>query len=121
MKEDTKQNFLNKLISVLGPARVYGKENVQRNVLVNGWDIDFFVSTTLVYFQLDGVYWHGLDRPIVKQTNTTIQKTMLRDKKQIDWFQKNNKKLVRITDKQMLQYIKEQCASKIILDVGQGR
>ncbi len=84
-------------------------------------DIDFFVSTTLVYFQLDGVYWHGLDRPIVKQTNTTIQKTMLRDKKQIDWFQKNNKKLVRITDKQMLQYIKEQCASKIILDVGQGR
>ncbi len=46
---------------------------------------------------------------------------MLRDKKQIDWFQKNNKKLVRITDKQMLQYIKEQCASKIILDVGQGR
>lgn len=82
----------------------YGEENVTRHPIINGWEIDFYVNSVNAYVQLDGVYYHGLDRPADEiklfktPTDVTIYGTMLRDQKQNDWFYKNNVHLVRITD-----------------------
>ena len=81
-------------------------EHVERQVLINGWTIDFKVDD--VYIQFDGVYWHGLDRDINEikmfknKRDKTIYETYLRDKKQNVWFEKNKIPLIRITDKQFL-------------------
>ena len=79
-------------------------ENVERNARVQNWPIDFYVKELNTYIQLDGVYWHGLDRPleIIKNSNgyrdNVIYKKYCTDQKQNEWFTKNNMKLVRITD-----------------------
>lgn len=81
-------------------------ENVERFVIVNGWSIDFYVSSINTYVQLDGIYWHGLDRPIevIGELKTShdavILKTYHRDAQQNVWFSEKGKKLIRITDKE---------------------
>lgn len=80
---------------------------IDRQVIVNGWNIDFKVEN--IFIQFDGEYYHGLDRPIelIKEfktpTDRTIYKTYLRDKAQNLWFIENNKILIRITDKEFEQ------------------
>lgn len=87
-------------------TKKFGNDEVERHVVVNGWCIDFYVSAIDVYIQFDGVYWHGLDRPIdvIKQSDRPrdqiIYKTWLRDREQNVWFEQNNKKLYRVTDMQ---------------------
>lgn len=82
----------------------YGE--VERQVPVNGWPIDFYVKSVDTYVQFDGEYWHGLDRSLdeIRQFKTPRDKTILRkyeiDREQERWFVENNMKLVRITDKQ---------------------
>lgn len=78
--------------------------NVTRQVLLNGWMIDFYVKNIDTFIQFDGIYWHGLDRPISKIESSSslrdnaILKKYLFDKRQNEWFKMNNKKLVRVTD-----------------------
>lgn len=85
---------------------LYGLENVQRQFVINKWPIDFYVQTTDTYVQFDGEYWHGLDRPLteIMKFKTPRDKTILRkhqiDREQDNWFRDNDKRLVRITDKQ---------------------
>lgn len=80
----------------------FGEDNVERQVNINGWSIDFKVNDT--YIQFDGVYWHGLDRDIevIKEfknpRDKVIYKTFLRDQEQNNWFAQQKIKLVRITD-----------------------
>ena len=68
------------------------------------WPIDFFISFIGTFIQLDGVYWHGLDRPILKikesksARDQQIYKKWLTDREQDRWFQENKLNLVRITD-----------------------
>lgn len=87
-------------------CRVFNSDNIERSKIVNGWSIDFYLKQIDVYLQLDGIYYHGLDRPVdqIKQfktvTDYTIYKTILRDQKQNQWFAENKLKLVRITDQQ---------------------
>jgi hypothetical protein len=56
--------------------------------------------------QLDGVYWHGLDRPIdvIAERRTKrdaqIHKKWLMDREQDRWFVENGMRLIRITDLQ---------------------
>lgn len=91
----------------------FGKENVKRNIIVNNWEIDFYVKTVNLYIQLDGTYWHGLDRPlsiISEQKNNRdkcIFKTVMRDKEQNIWFKSNNMHLIRITDIELKSQSKE--------------
>jgi hypothetical protein len=83
-------------------CEIFGKENVERQIAVESWLIDFKINKTFIQF--DGVYWHGLDRPLKEVLNPTthqgesIKKTYYRDIIRQKWFLKNNKKLVRITD-----------------------
>jgi len=88
---------------------MFGIENVEQHVLVNGWSIDFYIKTTNVYVQFDGVYWHGLNKPIdVIKTETakrsmTIVATYEKDRHQDLWFKENNVRLIRITDQQFMR------------------
>ena len=94
---------------------VFGKNRVQRGVLVNGWSIDFVVQvdeSTAVYIQYDGVYWHGLDanEDIIKVREgpraRRIVKVFERDKEQNAWFKEHERLLYRITDKVFERYLK---------------
>jgi len=73
-------------------------KTVEHTVYVNGWSIDVYVPYVSVYFQFDGVYWHGLDRPVSEITNKKILKKVERDRRQVEWFSENSLNLVRITD-----------------------
>lgn len=70
----------------------------------NLWNVDMYVPDIDTYIQFDGVYWHGLDRPVeeIKNSNTkrniAIYKKWTIDREQDEWFLKVSKRLVRITD-----------------------
>src|SRR3990167_7387115 len=83
----------------------FGAGDVERQVWVNRWPIDFYVKSIDTYVQEDGVYLHGLDRPIEviaerrTEKDRQIHEKWLTDRRQNAWFVKNGKRLVRITDK----------------------
>ncbi len=83
-------------------------DHVDQHVTINGWSIDVYVPAVDTYFQVDGVWWHGLDREIEvienlaesgSRVNINILKKYKRDVAQNDWFKLNKMKLIRITDK----------------------
>lgn len=88
---------------------------VERQKVVNGWAIDFYING--IYIQLDGVYYHGLDRPLDKiaEFKTSLDKniylTYLRDRKQDQWFADNSMKLYRITDLEAIDYLEKSVIS----------
>lgn len=81
---------------------------VERQVWMNGWAIDFYVPCIDTYVQEDGVYLHGLDRQIeiIKECKTKkdaeIYRKWQRDREQDEWFKSTGRRLLRITDKQVL-------------------
>lgn len=85
-------------------CQVWGETNVIRQIQVNGWAIDFWIKTCDIYVQVDGIYWHGLNKTIEElrsvQTSRgrSILATRLRDEAQNQWFEKEQKVLVRVTD-----------------------
>ena len=93
---------------------IYGNNNVERFVRVNKWSIDFCISNIFnqnIYIQLDGIYWHGLSRSLIKIKEAAengsaqaigIYKSYFKDIKQNKWFKENCLKLVRITDKEFM-------------------
>lgn len=94
------------------------KINYKRQFIENIWAIDFFLPDYNYFIQIDGIYYHGLDRPIEEiklgktKTDINIYKTYLRDLQQNKWFCYNNKNLIRITDKSVEKYI-----SNNVLDI----
>ena len=84
----------------------FGKDDIERQSSVNGWPIDFFVKSRQTYVQFDGVYWHGLDRPLnmilenKSPRDRVIYGKWLTDCQQDEWFYLQNLKLVRVTDRQ---------------------
>lgn len=83
--------------------------DVKRALVVNGWEIDFYILSIDTYVQFDGVYWHGLDRPIetICEFNSprdmVIYGTFCRDREQDEWFVTNHLRLLRVTDLQFKQ------------------
>jgi len=100
-----KSNVENKVYDIL--LKSYGNKSIDRQHSINGWAIDFFIKTLNVYLQVDGIYWHGLDKPreIIESSNSSrnrcILSTMKRDAIQNKWFEENGLKLIRITDAQI--------------------
>lgn len=86
---------------------LYGGDDVCRHKIVRHYEIDFYVKSLDVYVQLDGVYWHGLDRPIeeiersMNVRDRAILATYFRDRKQNCTFKELGLRLVRLTDKQL--------------------
>lgn len=95
----------NQIYDVL--CEIFGVDDVVRQRPINGWIIDFYVTSIQLYLQVDGIYWHGLDRSIEEikkfknKRDVTIFQAFQRDKQQDVWFPENNLKLVRITDKEI--------------------
>jgi len=83
---------------------IFGENDVERHVIVNGWEIDIHVKSLNYYIQHDGSYHHGLDRPVDEifkfknPTDKTIYKTYLRDLEQKKYFEEKGMTLLRIVD-----------------------
>jgi len=94
---------------------------VDTSVIINNWIVDFFIQDIKVYLELDGEYWHGLDRSLkeIKNSNTQhdriIYENYLRDRKKDKWFKENNLKLIRLTDKEFLHAIKINNIKELII------
>lgn len=82
----------------------FDSNDIQRQVKIQTWSIDFYVKSIDTYIQFDGVYWHGLNHDIndLMKCDTLqkqgIYKAWCQDKIQNEWFKQNNKNLIRITD-----------------------
>lgn len=97
-------------------CELYSIDDVERQVTPLGthWPIDFYIKSINTYVQFDGVYWHGLDRPIKviaehrSKRDLIIHRKWLTDRNQDIWFKDHHLKLIRITDKQFLKqgYVK---------------
>jgi len=89
----------------------FGADDVERQVVppecTKQWMIDFHVKSLDLYIQLDGVYWHGLDRPIdviaegLTKRDVQIYHKYLTDRAQDEWFRTRGLKLLRLTDVQL--------------------
>lgn len=97
---------------------------IERQVRIPGthWHIDFHILEIDTWIQVDGVYWHGLDRPLdeiessVKHRDQKIIRSWYNDRAQDAWFAEHGMHLIRITDKQVNQMNDVQS----LLDVLQG-
>lgn len=78
----------------------------QKRALDSRRPIDFWIRSIDTYIQFDGVYWHGLDRPLheieLKRTkhDSEIFTRWHSDREQDQWFVDNRLRLVRITDQE---------------------
>lgn len=81
-------------------------DDVERQVFVNRWPIDFYIKSIDTYVQFDGEYWHGIDRSLeeIAKFKTPRDKIILRkyqiDREQDEWFKCSGMHLLRITNKQ---------------------
>jgi len=90
-------------------ATLFGDDDVERQVTPAGtrWPIDLFVKSKQIYIQVDGEYWHGLDRPLQQiqslknERDPGILRTMETDRKQNIWFSSQDKILLRVTDQEV--------------------
>lgn len=95
----------NRLRRVL--TTTFGESAVKQQVRMGRWSVDFYVEPIDVYVELDGVYWHGLNRPMavieqcLTQTDRKILGTYHKDRMQDTWFSDNDMRLVRITDSEL--------------------
>lgn len=86
-------------------------DDVHHQVTVDAYSIDAYIGDVDVYVQIDGVFWHGLDRPLNviqeraregSMTDAAILKKYFIDRRADDHFIAKNLRLVRITDKEIL-------------------
>lgn len=85
----------------------FGKDDVLVQQLVERkWSIDFYVKSIDTWVSFDGVYWHGLDRPIeiIKMScgkrDQAIFDKWVKDREFDAYVAEKHLKLVRITDQE---------------------
>ena len=69
--------------------------------------IDAYVRSTDTYFQYDGVYYHGLDRPY-DQLSPVIKRKYDRDRATETMFARLGLRLLRITDVEWTSLVTEE-------------
>ena len=100
----------------------YGHDNIDQQVKIDHggkkpWLIDAYVKTLDVYVELDGEFWHGLDKPY-DQLHPNGKSSYDIDRRKDEWFLSQGKKLVRITDKEFLASHKSNDYSGIVVKLG---
>ncbi len=95
-------------------VELLGHDDVVRAVPVEHgsgvWHIDLKILSLDTYVQLDGVYWHGLDRTVEQLRESTssrdaaILQAYERDRVQDAWFAAHGMRLVRVTDRELRLY-----------------
>lgn len=92
---------------------IFSADDISRWVRINRWNIDFYVKPIDAYIQFDGIFWHGLDRPIeeIRQSFRPVDKQIClkweTDQRQNEWFEQNNFRLIRVTDREFSSGDKE--------------
>ena len=87
-------------------CELFGEEDIIRQKHLHRWPIDFYIKSQDCYLQLDGVYWHGLNRPLdeIKQFKYARDRTICAkyrsDREQERWCAEHEIRLVRVTDVQ---------------------
>lgn len=81
------------------------------------WLIDFYIKSLDIYVEMDGVFWHGLEKPY-DVLHPKQQKKFDSDRNQDKWFQNKNMKLVRITDEEFLASLKNNDFFDIVSKLG---
>ncbi len=81
----------------------FGVEDVKHQAAIDHggrkpWLVDFYVGSIDTYVEMDGTFWHGQD-----DDHPKAQEARARDQKQNGWFERNDMRLVRITDKQLIE------------------
>lgn len=87
----------------------FGVTNVERQAKPDGtnWPIDFYVRSINTWIQVDGVYWHGLDRPLEEHLKSGSPRSVSIigkwhvDRAQDTWFAAHGMRLIRVTDEQL--------------------
>lgn len=89
----------------------YGTDAIERHSINLSKDkresIDFHVRSLDLYIQVDGVYWHGLDRPLeevmVRQgrQGEIIRRKWHRDRALDEYCKQEDIRLARVTDREM--------------------
>lgn len=85
---------------------MYGDVEQQAPVNHGGikpWLVDYYVPSVDVYFEADGVFWHGLGTPY-DELHSRQRSQYDKDRAQDEWFMNNQLKLVRVTDEQIVEW-----------------
>lgn len=83
---------------------IFGVDDVVRQVYIIRQWIDFYIKSLDLYLQLDGVYWHGLNRNISEIKNSSVRQdkkiyqNYVRDQKLNSYMKSKGLKMIRITD-----------------------
>ncbi len=64
------------------------------------WLIDAYVRALDTFVQLDGEFWHGLDKPY-EELHPKGRAAFDADRTQDEWFRTHGHRLVRVTDKEL--------------------
>lgn len=94
------------LIQEFGIDDVVHQQNVDDPDTGKKWSIDFYVRSIDTYIQLDGVFWHGLNKPY-EQLHGNVKRAFDNDRYQDRWFASRGMRLVRVTDIEMLDCVKK--------------
>lgn len=92
----------------------FPQSQIEHHVIVKRYVVDFRIDQKL-YVHFDGVYWHGLDRPleVIMQfknpRDEAIYTAYLKDRRQDVWFVENSLKFLRITDKEFIDDPEQVC------------
>ncbi len=85
----------------------FGADDIKvQQRLTRKWSIDFYIKSIDTYVSFDGVYWHGLDKPIevirtsLKPRDQTIYEKWLKDRELEAYVIEHGLRLVRITDQE---------------------
>lgn len=81
------------------------------------WLIDFYVASIDTYIAMDGVFWHGLDKPFEK-LHERAKANYLKDRIMDEWFINSKKKLIRVTDLEFLAMKKKNDFSSLVSKLG---
>lgn len=100
----------------------YGNDNIEQQTKVDHggkkpWLVDAYIKPLGIYVELDGEFWHGLDKQY-DQLHQNGKDAYDRDREQDQWFLSHNMKLVRITDKEFLAAQKSKNFSDIVSKLG---
>lgn len=100
----------------------FGYHDVEQQVAIEHdtsrpWLIDARTISLNVNVQLDGEFWHGLNKPYEKLHQCGKQ-AYDRDRAQDKWFESADLKLVRVTDKEFLAMKKSRCSSSFVRKLG---
>jgi len=105
-------------------SNFFESSDIEPQVICHKWLIDFYIKSIDTFVQIDGVYWHGLNRNIdeirksTKPRDITILRKWVTDHEQNEWFSCENKRLFRFTDVEFRNAKRQNQVEQLLRDRG---